>query len=143
MNYSRAIFAINDDVRCVRTIYDPDHERETKLHKTFDPTIKVDDLVIVETGTRYNMTVVKVTEVDIEPDLKTHKDMGWVVGRVDTEAHEQLKKTEAEAIDTIKKLERKKARRELREEWMGSNGDELKALPIYSGDAPKMNTEPK
>ena len=80
MNYSAAIFLINPAVRAVYGIYDawPDKTKPmpTKaLFKTLDQSLKVDDLVLVPSGTRHDVTVMKLVEVDVEFDPETGVDI--------------------------------------------------------------------
>lgn len=132
MNYTRAIFLISDDVRAVNVTYEP-HEGATKtMYKTFDPNIKVDDFVVTPTDTRHEMTVCKVVEVDVEPDLESSADMKWIIGVVDRVNFESISKQESEAVDKIKVAERKRKRKELRDTMMADFDDEIKKLPIYT-----------
>ena len=134
MNYSTAIFLISDQARACMTDYHNKEGEKLEMVKTLDPTIKVDDYVIVQTHTRHNMTVVKVVEVDVEPDFDNREQMRWIIGKVDLADFEDLKKQEAEAIDRIKHAEKQKKRRELRETLLADTGEAVKALPIYSVD---------
>ncbi len=134
MHSSRYVFVISDEARCIKVQYDPNDKSNTSFNKTMDQSITVDDMVVLETDSRHKMTIGKVIEVDIEPDLESSVRMNWVYQKIDNDAIKSLRDQEAEAVDTVKKLERKKKRRELRQEWMGDNGHELRALPIYSGD---------
>lgn len=135
MHPSRIIFAISDVARCVKVAYDPDDPKNTHTeYKTMDPDIAVGDLVIVETKSRHKMTTGKVESTDIEPDLDSNAEMLWVYSKIDKDAIQSLREQESDAINTVQKLQRMKKRRELRAEWMAGNGEELKALPIYSAD---------
>lgn len=138
MHPSRMIFAISDTVQCVEVQYDPENGPSKTEHKTLIPDLAVDDMVVVQTRSRHKMTIGKVTRLNIEPDLDSSQEMLWAYSKVDAAAIGDLHQQEDDAIETIKKLERMKKRRELRDEWMAGNGEELKALPIYSvQDKPK------
>ncbi len=116
MNYSTAILVMNPDARCVKVIYEPDtdHTKQTReMFKTFDKTLKVGDFVVVPTSTRFNLTVCKIVEVDIDDWMDTSKDLGWVVGRVDMADAEKVKAWEADAIQGLKDAEKRKRRREM------------------------------
>ncbi len=116
MNYSTAILVMNPDARCVKVIYEPDteHTKQTReMFKTFDRTLKVDDFVVVPTGTRLNLTVCKIVAVDTDDWMDTNKELGWVVGRVDLADSTKLKEWEATAIEGLKDSEKRKRRREL------------------------------
>lgn len=116
MNYSTAILVMNPEARCVKVIYEPDteHVKQTReMFKTFDKTLKVDDFVVVPTGTRLNLTVCKIVAVDTDDWMDTSKEIGWVVGRVDLADATKLKEWEATAIEGLKDSEKRKRRREL------------------------------
>lgn len=136
MDYSRAIFLINDRARAVLATYQ-DHD-EPSLFKTFDQTIEKDDLVIVETNTRHGFTIVKVVETDVEVDMDSRKEIRWAVSKFDTESFEKLKEQEEQAIAQIKRAELRKKRRELRDEMFAEQAETLKALPIaHIGEDPE------
>ena len=92
-NYSKAIFLFaEDDARALLVDYqpkienagpdaDPRHRDNWKMVKTLDPDIKKGDFVVVETDTRWGMTVVRVCETDVEPDLDEDEPIKWVVGK--------------------------------------------------------------
>lgn len=133
MNYSKAIFLISDDVRGVLCTYEAHEGASKKLYKTFDPTIEVDDFVVIPTETRHGMTVVKVTDVDVEPDLDNGAHVDWIIGRVDRADFEALAKQEAEAIERIKAGKRREEKAKLRETMLGSlSEEEVKALPNFT-----------
>ena len=138
MNYSTAIFLISDDARGVLCSYEDDGSR--KLFKTLNPDIKTDDYVVVPTTTRHKMTVVKVVEVDVDPDYESATQIDWIIGVVDRATHEDLLNQEAVAVSKIKQAEKKQARDKLREGLLDVANGELKALPIYSVDAPAAPT---
>lgn len=64
MDNSRIVFLINDQVRAVKAKYEDSGAAE--MFKTFDATIQVGDLAVVQSTTRHMMTVVKVTEIDVD-----------------------------------------------------------------------------
>jgi hypothetical protein len=134
MNYSTAIFLINDDVQMVACSYELDHNDEPKKlynFKSFDKTLKVGDMVIVPTDTRHCLTVVRVEELDVEPNLETSNEYKWIVGRVDLEDHEALLAQENDAIAQIKRAEKQRRRRELRESMLADMEEKkLLALPL-------------
>lgn len=138
MNYSTAIFLINNDVRAVATSYEQDAEgkgiRPFTLYKTFDPTVAVGDYVAVPTGTRHSMTVVRVEEVDVEVDVDYGGDMKWLVDRIDTSQRDAIEAQEASAIATIKSAEKKARQDELRAKLIADNPS-LNVLANIGGDA--------
>lgn len=116
MNYSTAVLVMNQEARCVKTIYEPDTQnvKQTReMFKTFDKSLKVGDFVVVPTGTRFNLTVCQIVETDVDDWMDTHKELGWVVGRVDMADSEKVKAWEASAIEALKDAEKRKRRREL------------------------------
>lgn len=116
MNYSRAILVMNPDAQCVKVIYEPDtiHTKQTRgMFKTFDKTLKVDDFVVVPTDTRWNLTVCKIVETDVDDWMDTSKEIGWVVGRVDMADANKVAAWEASAIESLKDAEKRKRRREM------------------------------
>lgn len=137
MNYSIAVFLINKNARAIRAIYEadvPNNKAKRSLFKTFDPSIAVDDLVIVPTDTRHNFTVVKVVETDIDLDFDTTENVQWIVGRVDLANHATRLQQEQAAIAAIKQAELKKKRDELSKALFADYSENLKALPIAQGD---------
>lgn len=131
MNYSTVAFLCNDKTRAVKAQYEPGKQSYT--YKTLDPTIKVDDIVVVPTDTRHGFTCVKVTEVDCEAPLDENDriEYRWIVGRVDIPAYESVLEQEKQVVDAVKKGRTEKRREELSENFLaGLNGD-LKALPLY------------
>ena len=132
MNYSTAIFLISDQARAVNVTYEDEDDAAKTMFKTLDPSIKVDDFVTVPTDTRHKMTVCKVVEVDVEPDLETSRKMEWIVGVVGTVDFNQIKSQEGDAIARIKSAEKTRKRKELRDALLADVGSDLKALPIYS-----------
>jgi hypothetical protein len=143
VNYSTAIFLINPKVRAIQAVYEPDTEQRKSpraTFKTFDPAVSVGDYILVPTETRHKMTVNKVVEVDVEPDLESAATIHWIIGTVDRAAYEEVLGQEARAIELMKAAEKTHAREELRKKMM-AHVDETKlaALQItnMSGEAPE------
>lgn len=105
MNYSTAVFLINDRVRAVQGTYEAGDTAPKTMFKTFDRALKVGDFALVPTNTRHNMTVVKITDVDVEFDIETHQQVSWIIGRIDLASYEQMQAQEQEAIKTIQSAE--------------------------------------
>lgn len=121
MNYSTSVFLINPKVRAIVCIYEPDTDTKKSVRTTFktlDQAIDVNDYVIVPTDTRHKMTVNKVVEVDVEPDLESNANMSWVVGLVDRSAYERVLAEEGRAIKLMKDAEKTHKREELRGKLM-------------------------
>lgn len=131
-NRSTEIFLINDDVRLMKGNWD-DNPKVSKpeLFKTLDKNIKVDDLVIVTSGTRHGFSIAKVTEVDLEPDMDSVEVVRWIVGPVDLKGHQHTIEKENEAIEMINKARRARKRRNLAEDIF-DNVEDVKAIPLSS-----------
>jgi hypothetical protein len=112
MNYSTAVMLINPSIRAVLGKYEENGNAE--LFKTIDQNLKVDDLVVVESGTRWNLTVVKISAVDVDVDFGSAKQVGWVVQTIPTSDHTNLRSMEAAAIELIKKGELRKRREDIK-----------------------------
>jgi len=102
------------------------------VFKTMDPKIKVDDFVIVPTGTRHGMTVCKVVAADIEIDLESDKECHWIVGTVDTTEFEKIRQLEEQAIIAIKAGEVKAKQATLRNNMLASLGDHALDIPMQN-----------
>lgn len=126
MNYSTVIFLINDDVRAVLCSYDIDAQGKAvagtqRLFKTFDKALKPGDFVVVPTDTRHKMTVNRVEQVDVEVDPDSSAQMTFIIGKVDTAAHDKIVSIEQEAISSIKSAEKRSAKEKLREKLLADN----------------------
>lgn len=128
MNYSTAVFLINDSVRAIACTYEAGDTAPRTIFKTFDQSIKVDDFVMVPTDTRHKMTVCKVVAVDVEPDLESGIQMNWIVGIVDRAGFENILEQEQVAIDAMKAAEKNRRREELRKSMLANI--ETKTLSI-------------
>jgi len=137
MNYSKAIFLISDKVRAVNCTYENQKGEKSYTFKTLDQTIKAEDYVIVQTDTRYKMTVCKVADIDVDFDFDDGINFKWIVGKVDKTAFDKILAQEAEATSKIKRAETFKKRKELRESIIDEANGDLKSLPIYSLDESK------
>lgn len=129
MNYSTAIFFLDANVRAIRASYD-DNDSKTTLFKTLDDTIKVDDFVVVPTGTRQGMTVCKVKETDIEVDPDYTDQVNWIVGKVDKERYDSILKQEDVAIQKLKTAEIRKKRSAIQESLKNELALDLNTLAI-------------
>jgi len=134
MNYSTAILLINPHVRVIEAIYEPDTESRKSpriFFKTLDPTISVDDYVLVPTETRHKMTVNKVVAVDVDIDPDSGANVQWVISTVDRTAYENTLKEEKRALDMIKASEKTAQRKALRDKMLAHVDEaQLAALQI-------------
>lgn len=116
MNYSTAILILKPEARCIKVIYEPDTElkKQTReMFKTFDKSLKVDDFVVVPSGTRFNITVCKIVAVDVDDWMETLDELRWVIGRVDMADANKVKAWEGAAIQELKDSEKRKLRRDM------------------------------
>lgn len=129
MNYSTAIFLINKSVRAVRVSYDQDSATPGKpagnltLFKTFDTSLAPGDYVIVPTDTRWRMTVCRIEDVDVEIDLESNAQVGWLVGRADRGDYDTVVAEEEAGIAQIKSAEKKRKQDELIASLVANNPD--------------------
>lgn len=130
MNYSTAVFLINDKVRAVLATYEAGDNAAKTMFKTFNPSLKGGDFAIVPTSTRHNMTVVKITDVDVEFDIETAQKVEWIIGAIDLTAFDQVLGQEQEAIKTIQSAEKNRKRAALREAIFADAETQLNKLPI-------------
>ena len=135
MNYSTAVFLINDKVRAIACSYDqqplpPGVKPPVTIFKSFDTTLKAGDYVVIPTGTRHGKTVVKVEEVDVEFDIETNTQMAWIISKVDETAYEQTLAQEQEAIKVIQSAEKTKKRTALRDAVLADSEAKLAVLSI-------------
>lgn len=131
MNYSTAVMLINPSIRAVLGKYE--EHGKTTVFKTIDKDLKVNDFAVVESGTRWGMTTVQITAVDVDVDFDNSTLVGWVVGKVDQDAHERLKKMEDQAIEVIKKGELRKRREDIKKNTLDAiSAGEIDKLDIAS-----------
>ena len=118
MNYSSAVMLINENIRAVHVVYEPDQEGKVLqtryTFKTLDKTIQPGDLVVAPTDTRHNFTVVKVVAVDVEVDFESSVQLKWLAGKVDLTEYEAVVAKESEWIDVLKQSEKRRKREEIK-----------------------------
>lgn len=122
------VLLINDDARAVRAEYEPDGS--TSILKTLDPSIKVGDMVVVESGTRHFQTVAKITDIDIDINYDTQRDVKWVIQKIDTDRFAELRKQEEAAIAAVHSAERRRKKEELRNSLFADHQDKIQALEL-------------
>lgn len=143
MNYSTAVMLFNDNIRALKVVYDKDQEKNFKergtggyLVKTLDDTIQVDDMVVMPTDTRFDMTVVKVVEVDSEIDFDDeYTEVKWIIGKVDVESAQRTLDEEQKWIQAMKASEKRKKKEQIRknmEDMLNGDKEELTALTFSS-----------
>lgn len=134
MNINTALFLFRKDVRAIACEYQTLEEyssRKLTVFKTFDPTIKNGDIVVVPTETRVGFTAVRVVEADVTIDLDTKQPMPWIAGSINTGAFEKLKADEAGFLAKMRKVQEGAEREKLRAAMMQTPGMEeaIAALP--------------
>lgn len=143
MNLTTAVFLINPNVRAIMAQYD--EGQPSTLFKTVDPTIKVDDFVVVPTATRIGFTVCKVTATDVDVDFDDKTLVQWCT-KVDIDTYKSIQAMEVEVIKKIQSAEVRKKREDLKKNLLADGlgvADEIKALPFAQlGDEHKPETPP-
>jgi hypothetical protein len=148
-NKSLAVFLLDTPgLRAVRVTYeglDPSTRKplgNLTMFKTFEPDLKVGDLVIVPTNTRVGFTAVQVAELDVEVDFESPKEVGWIVGKFDASGYASIVAKEADIIERVKAADKKARQDELKKRLLGNVDPaslpviDLKALAApSSGDA--------
>lgn len=138
MNYTRAIFLMNETARAIRVSYEKDMStgKPTNIttFKTLDQDIKAGDYVVVPTDTRHGFTVSLVVETDVEPDVKNRTEIDWIVSIVDPTPWELVCQQEQDVISAIKAAEHRKEIAELRDTMLADVRGDIEGMPIVSID---------
>lgn len=150
MNFDRAIFVVNENIRAIKVEYEPDvaakgGPKNTSLFKTLDNKVQVDDFVIVPTNSRANMTIAQVVEVDVAIEIKSGGPIPWLIGVVDgakIDEHEKLKAMEEDAITKLKVVEKQNERRQLRADLEAYQKEAINGLEIAQLGAPTAPETP-
>lgn len=146
MNYSTAALLLNPACRAIRVSYEKDKDGKPcnfMIKKTFDTTIKVDDLVVVETSPdhRYGFTTCKVTEVDVEWEPNTHENITWIISKVDVGAFEKLKAAEEDMIKLAKASEKRSRAEEIKKKMFEHvNAEDMQNLQLASMNGDSIKT---
>lgn len=141
MNYSLAICLINDQVSMVGCSFERDGNDKPKRvyhYKTMIPQLHVGDWVVVPDVNTDGYSVVRVEEIDVEPDFDKPYDFKWIVGKVELNDYEKIKELEAQAIERMRQAEKRRRREQLRADLIALDEDGVKSLPVYhhEGDTP-------
>lgn len=133
MHESRKVFLIEESCLCIEATYNENDA--PKQFKTFDSSIEIDDYLIVPKDTCHKMTVVKVTKINIHPDIKSDKAMDWVIGKVDRSQFEDTLDRESRFIQKAREGERKREMAQMKADIFGDvPEEELKMLSLSSQD---------
>jgi hypothetical protein len=128
MRNANIILAVNEAVRLVNVAYEPNvptNKQPSFTFKTMDDSIAVDDLVVIPTGTRWGMTVAKVTEVDVDFDIESDIELRWIIDTVDETAHKEILATEERVIKLVTQAERRRKRASIRESLLDAEADDV------------------
>ena len=130
MHESRKIFLTDAEPICILATYE-DHEDANKTAlKTYDETLAVDDYIVVPSATRHEMTVMKIVEVGVEPNLDSNSKIDWVIGKIDRTPYEKLLSQEGDFLSRARKAEKKRKKEQMREDFLaGMEDEDLKMLP--------------
>jgi len=138
MNYTTAIFLISDKVKMHAVTFAPDDRtvdaKARRYHfKTFDDDLQIGQYVVVPSSLKdkrdHGMSVAQIQELDVEVDFDSGHEYKWIIGCVHPEDFENIKLQEEEAIAAIRKAEKTRRKKELRQDLMDDAGDELKKTP--------------
>jgi len=129
MNYSTAIFLINDDVLALYVRYEVGDRSQKYMVKTFDKDIQVGDYVIVpSSGPNGHLAIAVVCDVDIDVDFDSMSIVPWVVQKIDLAPFNETVQQENAAIAAIREARFQERREELASTLM--NHKKIKSLPL-------------
>ncbi len=135
MNYSTAVFLVNDTIRAIKATYETADNATKAMFKTLDKSVAVGDFLVVPTNTRHGMTVVKVTDVDVDVDFDSVTQVDWVVSKIYKTNYEAVLKLEAGAIEQIKSAEKNKRKNELKAALIADNPELAVSFDALNGTA--------
>lgn len=142
MHPSKIVFVINDDVKAIRAVYDPGAPNSScTVFKTLAEDVKVGDIMVVESGAKHGLSICKVEEIDVEPDLESGEAILWAYSVVDTNRIKHMKDAEADAIKTVSAAERARKKAELRATMLAGSDDKVKALELSNYSAKVIDTD--
>lgn len=138
MDNSKIVFLINDQVRAVRAVYEETSNKTQQVYvfKTLDQTLAVDDLAVVESGTRHGFTIVKLIEVDVDLNFDDPAETKWVVAGVRMEDFSAIKKQEAAAISAVQQAELRRKKAELRATMFKDHEESIAQLALATPTPP-------
>lgn len=162
MNYSTAVMLINENIRAIKVIYEPETDEQIPQRvkdtgkkpvkgqtryvlKTLDPNIKAGDYVVVPTTTRHGLTVVLVDEVDVEVDYDSTTEIKWVISRVDLSDSKLIAAEEIKWIEALKASEKRKKKQEIKKNLLDMYQDDgIEKLAIANmGNATALENKPE
>lgn len=134
MDNSRIVFLINDQARAVVGTYEDN--ASTEMFKTMDQSVTVGDMVAVQSTTRHKITVVKVTEVDVDVNFDSTSPLKWIVQRLDAPAFDRILAQEAQAISAVQQAELRRKKEELRKTMFADHEASISALALTNRSDP-------
>lgn len=138
MDNSKIVFLINDQARAIEGKYE--EHGKVEAFKTLDQSIEVDDFIVVQSGTRHEMTVVKVTAVDVDVnfDGPAYK---WAIQKILAKGFAKTLEQEAEAITAVQAAELRRKKAELRKTMFADHEESIQHLALTSRDIEGKITE--
>lgn len=143
MNYSLAVFLINDNTRAVVGVYEDLPNAKRTVFKTLNQHIAVDDIVVVPTDTRHKLTTFKIVEVDVDVDFDDRNPIKWIVDVVRQDDYEKTLVDEDEVIAKMKSAQKTKKKKQLREDMLAEHLDTIETLPIVQIGSDPDGTQTK
>lgn len=132
MDNSKIVFLVNDAARAVRAQYEDGAAQAVKSYtfKTLDTTLKVGDIAVVQSNTRWGYTVVKITEINVDVDFDSNSELRWLVAKVDLAAFERIVEMENAAIAVVQSAELRRKKAELRKTLFADQEAAMDALAL-------------
>jgi hypothetical protein len=113
---SKLIFLLDEvKVRVVGVSYEDNDRAPHVPYKTMDTTLQVGDYVVVPTDTRWKMTVCRVEEINVEPDLDM-TEIHWLRAVVDQSDYSDILVGETQLIAAANSAEKRALKAKLRAE---------------------------
>jgi hypothetical protein len=116
LNIKTAIFVVNPSTRALKVRYSENSSDKDAFVKTVNADIKVDDLVVIPTDTRFGFTVAKVIEVDVLINMNGTAEMRWVDQVVDKARYDHLVEQERIIIQKVQQADVRREQRQLAEQ---------------------------
>lgn len=124
MNLSAAVMLFEENgVRPCKVEYDPDNgynnkgAQHTHFFKCVDPSVKKDDLVIVQTTTRHGFTVAKVTQIgyaDVQVNFDDSTQWLWVAAKFDNDGFKAVLESEKLLTSKVSEANANKLRNDMK-----------------------------
>lgn len=145
MDNSKIVFLINDSVSAVRAQYEPETvgaSPKTYVFKSFDPSVKVGDFAVVQSSTRFGLTVVKIIEINVDVDFDSPIALSWLLQKIDYDAFQKVLAQEADAVSVVQQAELRRKKAELRSTMFKDHEASINALALSSHHTSTSLVEP-